>query len=147
MAMSIYEEMLQRIAVASHNNPSITLINNSPCTLILEVGDIEKDEIRSCMPLYKKTKFTFSPYAHPFCLKKKSLSKEPHIKLITPEQRCFNLHINTHPINFGDTIRLDYDKHNNTMNFVRYDPNHLKPKKLTKTFKRSNLPKRCNTVT
>lgn len=119
-----YKEMLDRIGNAAEGNHSITLINNSSITLWMEIGNLEKDNIRSRMYLPKKTEFTFSPYTKPFCLKEKYSKKGTLVDLyatrpedITETSQHKSILIGgISEIKFGDTVHINYE--NNTLSFT-----------------------------
>ncbi len=132
-----YKGMLSRIKDAAEGKPSITLINNSQISLCMEIGDLDKDGIRSHMFLHKNTEFTFSPYAHPFFLKEKYSKRGTVIDLYTTrpeEQDCQHKKLvigGFSDIKFGDTICINYD--NNTLKTS--SQNSEQPKRASRTLK------------
>jgi hypothetical protein len=151
MAMgSSYKNMLDNIANASQGNPCITLINHGN-RLYMEVGDLEKDNIKSCMIFHDTYPLTFSPYAHPFFLNKRHMKEGTVLKFFTEHPgdkrehtKDFYLHIGGNSnIQFGNTIHIKYDGYKF---LVHTHVAHAK--KVQKTTKRTNLrfPKRSNTV-
>lgn len=139
IAMDPYKQMLNNISNAAQGHPSITLINNSPITLCMEIGDLEKDNTKTRMFLRKKTQLTLSPYAHPFFLKKEHSKDGTIIQLFTkrPEENKENtqyIHLTIggkSDIKFGDTIHLNYDAIT-----LKITPEHV-TKKVSKTLKLS----------
>ena len=121
-----YQKQLDRIAAAAQGQPSITLINNTPFPLSMEIGDIEKDGIKSGMTLRKKTELTFSPFTHPFNLKEEGSKRGITIPLTchTEKESRHNLHVGgISPVKFGDTIHVNYDNDNN---IIRVDHDNKK---------------------
>ncbi len=159
-----YQDMLTRIGKAAEGQPFITIINDSKSSLLIEVGDLEIDNIKSRINLHKNTQLKFSPYTHPFCLKKQLIKNSTilNITLLKQEQR---LPIgDDSKVQFGDTIRVDYNVKNNTIYIVRdnkttikilqnsYDHINLsfcRTRKLsnsTKISQQNSISKRSNTI-
>lgn len=132
---SVAQAMRTRIAKNAKGHPSITFINDTPFSISMKIGDLEKDQIQSRMHLPKDTHLTLSPYSHPFNLKKEeNIQPETIIPLIvnipdTKEEKkpTFNFHIggeSSHEkyidIKFEDRIRINYE--NNDLNVILDTP-------------------------
>jgi hypothetical protein len=153
-----YAHMIHNIANASKENPCITLINNSPKQLYIRIGDLEIDGIRSLMPLQSNSKFTFSPYAHPFFLDKKQIQKGTTVTFFpghpenNKEDNTKSLSVSiggNSKIQFGDTLQIMYEKNVLAVdNIPAHDFDYLRlTKKTPKTLKVPNKnPKRSLSV-
>lgn len=134
---SYYKEMLGRIKDAAEGKPSVTLINNSNFALWMAIGDLDKDGIRSHMPLHKKVEFTFSPYTEPFCLKEEHSKRGAIVDIYTtrPEEKnCQHKKLVIGGISetkFGDIVDITYD--DNTLRISSH--NAEQPKRLSRTLK------------
>jgi len=148
------------ISDTDRNKLSVTLCNKSGILLYAQIGDIERDEIRSCMPLKKDTKYLLFPYSRSFYRKNEYPKNGPAIKIFMayPEANIKNIPLliteDSKNMQFGDIIDIIYD--NNKLNLIRnnidnlnnHKPNallynaerHDKPSKTLKITKRSSLP-------
>jgi hypothetical protein len=159
-----YQNMLTRISRAAQGQPSITIINDSKSSLLIEVGDLEIDNIKSRINLHQDTQLKFSPYGHPFCLKKQLIKNSTILNLTLFGQEQ-HLPIGDYSkMQFGDTIRVTYDENNKkiiiardnktTMKTLQNSYNHInlsvfRTRKLsnpTKISQSSSTPKRSNTI-
>jgi hypothetical protein len=138
-----YQEMLERINNSAAGKPSITLVNKSEISLWFAIGDLEKDGIRSHMPLHKNAEFTFSPYTEPFCLKEEYLKMGARIDLYTarPEEENSQhkslLIGGISEVKFGDTVLINCN--NNKLNFKRSSADRPeRPSKRLVTIKRNS---------
>ena len=141
----------------SKENPCITIINNGPKKLYMEVGNLEKDNIKSRMVLQNNVRLTFSPYAHPFFLNKEHMHEGTTITFFTehPADKKENtkslpIHIGgISKVQFGNVIQIMYEKDELTAdNIPTLDFDRLhRTKKPQKTLKiKKRLTKRSHSV-
>ncbi len=133
-----YKEMIDRISNKAIGNPSITLVNNSKISLWMEIGNLEKDNIRTRMYLPKDVALTFSPYTEPFCLKEQYSKAGALIDLYTkrPEDDKNNGHKQLliggiSEIKFGGMVYISHNDDTNTLKFTHFN----KPSKKVNTLK------------
>lgn len=140
--------MINNIAQACEEYPSITLINNGQNSLYMDVGNLKKDNIKSRIIVENNIPLTFSPYAHPFYLNESHKSEGTILNFFTehPEHmeentQCLSLHIGGNStIAFGNLIYINYD--GNTFN-TQHTPDNLYLNFINakKTFDSSNTKK------
>lgn len=159
-----YQDMLARISEAAKGHSSITIINDSKSSLSIEVGNLERDNIRSSINVYKNTQLTFSPYAHPFFLDKEHINNGTTLNLTLLEKKQPLPIGGNSNVQFGDTIRVKYDESNKKIIIVpdnkvvvktlynsynNIDLGAFRAKSLskpTKNLEKKLLSKRSNTI-
>lgn len=125
-----YTEMLGRISNSAAGKPSVTLVNKSNISLLMAIGNVEKDNIRSHMPLHKNAELHFSPYSTPFCLNEKYSKRGTVVDLYTtrPEEKeCQHKDLmigGISEIKFGATVVITYE--NNALKLTHYNAGSLK---------------------